>query len=309
MKQNLLKTLLVFAVIAIFLGAMSTWYESVVLGKYWVSAGIGLTLLTCILLPLAIFVLAIYAVIAIIRYKGGSKVAKAMVLICALSAATFNACARGNANVQTLITDDCGVTWRLIPPGQVIPARIGVCSYKITVPNYPMQGETSFKTSFKDRVLAKVEVGYEYIIFDGIKFVSEAKYLGKANTSVDDATNQSVMYESAENAVIDKRIREAATSMLLQEDIVEFSQAEFEDRLLERVNKMLEEKGVRLNFLSFVPTPEEQTRLAIDMMTAMRVYESKGLIDLGKAVSTARAGATKVTVITGDSNKPDEDQK
>ncbi len=193
-------------------------------------------------------------------------------------------CARAQSNMQTITTSDCGVTWQLIAPGSTVPKAYTSCHYTITVPDYPMQGEVEFKTSFSNRVLAKVEVSYDYSIIDALKFIAEAKYLG--NTS-----NSSSSYESAENAVIDKRIREVTTTMLLQEDIVDFSQAEFEDRLLVSVNEMLAEKGIRLNFLSFVPEPEEQTRLAIDMLTAMKVYESRDLTDLGREVAVARAGA------------------
>jgi len=206
------------------------------------------------------------------------------------------ACSKAMANVQTLRTTNCGVKWELIPAGQTIPANVAACSYTVTVPDYPLQGETKFKTSFKDRVIANVEINYEYVIVDALKFIAEAKYIGKANSDAQDETNSSSAYESAENTVIDKRIREATTSSLVNQDIVEFSQAEFEDSLLVAVNKELEDRGVRLNFLSFVPTPEEQTRLAIDMLTAMRVYEAKKLGELGQRIAIARAGATKVEV-------------
>ncbi|MEK7538989.1 MAG: hypothetical protein AAB552_04065 [Patescibacteria group bacterium] len=204
------------------------------------------------------------------------------------------ACDRAHSNMQTVITNDCGVSWELIRVGQTVPARVGPCAYKVTVPDYPMQGETRFKTSFANRVLADVEVSYDYSITDGIMFIGEAKYIGKANTSGDDAVNAAGLYETAENSVIDKRIREVATTVLIAEDIVDFSQAEFEDKLLLAVNKVLESKGVKLNFLSFVPIPEEQTRLAIDMMTAMKIYDSKGLHNLGQQVAVAKAGAARI---------------
>lgn len=208
----------------------------------------------------------------------------------------MESCDYAQSNVQTLITNDCGVTWKLIQPGESIPKRIGVCQYKVTVPNYPMQGESLFKTAFKDRVLANIEVTYDYSITDPIDYIAEAKYLGKANSASDDGSNAAAIYETAENSVIDKRIKEASRNLLINEDIVEFSQAEFEDKLLKEVNKMLESKGVQLNFLSFVPIPEEQTRQAIDVVTAAKIYKSQGLEDLGKAVSAARAGASKVQV-------------
>lgn len=211
-------------------------------------------------------------------------------------------CDYAQANQQTLITNDCGVSWELVLPGETVPKRIGACQYKTTLPDYPMQGEARFKTSFKDRVLASVEVSYEYAIVNPVVFIGEAKYLGKQNSAVDDDANSSSKYESAENGVIEKRIREAATTLLLVEDIVEFSQAEFEDKLLAAANELLKDKGVQLNYISFVPIPEEQTRLAIDTLTAMRIYQTRGLEDLGKAVATARAGATKIEVTTASTD-------
>ncbi|MNY43560.1 hypothetical protein D3C86_1785320 [compost metagenome] len=95
---------------------------------------------------------------------------------------------------------------------------------------------------------------------------------------------------------------------MLNEDIVDFNQSEFEADLLKNVNNLLKTKGVTLNFLSFVPIPEEQTRQAIDVVTAMKIYESKGLTEIGKAVSSARAGATKVEVkVTKDDEVVKED--
>ena len=46
--------------------------------------------------------------------------------------------------------------------------------------------------------------------------------------------------------------------------------------------------------MSFVPTPSEQTEQAIDVATAMKIYESKGLEEIGKQVISNKAGATKI---------------
>lgn len=203
-------------------------------------------------------------------------------------------CARAYGNKQTLYTHDCGVSWQLIQAGKSIPVGVTPCSYSISLPDHPMQGEVRFKTSFSGRVLAQVEVSYDYSIVDAVTFVSEAKYLGKANSDGNDATNSG--YESAENSVIDKRIREIAATLLIKENIVDFNQAKFEEELLVAVNEMLADKGVRLNFLSFVPIPDLQTRLAIDALTAMKVYETEGLGVLGQQIMVARAGACEVSV-------------
>ena len=41
---------------------------------------------------------------------------------------------------------------------------------------------------------------------------------------------------------------------------------------------------------------DEQTRQAIDVTTAMKIYESKGLQEIGKQVMIQRAGAAKITI-------------
>lgn len=217
-----------------------------------------------------------------------------MVCLCAL----MTSCDYAQSNVQTLVTDDCGVSWNLVKAGQSIPRGVGMCHYKITIPDYPMNGNCKFRANFSEKVLADIEVNYDYTIMDGIKFVGEAKYLGKSNSDGEDESNSAKKYEMAENSVIDKRIIEVAANLMLKEDIVEFSQAEFEDKLQGECNKMLASLGVQINFLTFVPIPSEQTKQAIDVATAAKIYKSKGLEDVGKAVMAAHAGATRMNIET-----------
>lgn len=216
------------------------------------------------------------------------------ILSIAFLALTLTSCDRSQANVQTLISDDCGVNWELIKPGQVIPSRVGPCALKTTVPGSPMTGESHFKTTFANKVKADIDMDYEYEIIEPVKFITEAPYLAKTNSDPDDVSSNNSRFESAENSIIDKRIKEAARELLQNVDIVEFDQSEFEDTLTLIVNKALENRGVRLNFLSFVPTPSEQTEQAIDVATAMKIYESKGLQEVGKLVIANKAGATRV---------------
>jgi hypothetical protein len=53
---------------------------------------------------------------------------------------------------------------------------------------------------------------------------------------------------------------------------------------------------VHLNFITLTFDLDEQTRQAIDVATAMKIYESKGLQEIGKQVMTQRAGATKIII-------------
>jgi hypothetical protein len=213
-------------------------------------------------------------------------------------AATFalSGCDRAISNMQTLVSDDCGVSWQLIAPGDAVPARVGVCALKVTVPNYPMTGEAGFRTAF----------GYEYTIIDAKKFLLEARYLGRQNSDGDGKENSVGNYESAENTIIDRRIREATSGMLLSQDIVDFDQGRFEDVLLTEVNKRLGQRGVELASIAFVVTPDNQTRQAMDVASARRIYKSVGIEELGDRIIVARSGAAQQTVTVGPASKTPE---
>lgn len=220
-------------------------------------------------------------------------IALGMLLPFAISTA---ACTRAISNMQTLISDDCGRTWRVIPPGNTVPSRVGMCALMVTIPNYPMQGDANFKVNFKNRVLVTVSASYEYSITDALKFINNARYIGRQNSAGDSEANSAGQYETAENMLIDRRIREVASALLRSEDIVDFDQGAFEDRLLAEVNKAIAERGVVLNSMAFVPTPDEQTRQAIDAGAAIRVYDALKISDLGREMMVARAGAPRIAV-------------
>jgi len=224
-----------------------------------------------------------------------------------LTLLTFQSCERSQANVRTLISNDCGVTWELIPAGQTIPKRMLACELKTTIPGSPMTGESHFKTNFANKVKTNIDMDYEYEIIDPVKFITEAPYLAKTNSESDAVSADNSRFESAENSIIDKRIKDIARELLLTIDIVEFDQSEFEDTLQTKVNKSLSSRGVRINYLSFVPTPSEQTEQAIDVATAMKIYESKGLQEVGRQVIANKAGATRVEMkVVESQNNPTE---
>jgi hypothetical protein len=207
-------------------------------------------------------------------------------------------CNYAKSNQQVLVSSDCGMTWKAIDAGDAVPkGTMNPCYMKVVIPNFPMQGESKFIGNLKDRVKVNVEIDYDYSITNGLAFIMEAKSLGKANVDADEeeALNAAA-FESAENRVIDKRIREIAKGLFLNEDIVDMEQADLEEKLEIESNKLLDKYGVRLNFLTLTFIPDEQTRQAIDVATAIRIYDSKGIREIGEKVIAARAGATKVVV-------------
>ena len=213
-------------------------------------------------------------------------------LFAALLPVTLTSCDYAQANVNTLVTDDCGVTWKLIAAGKSVPKGVAnPCFYKVTIPDYPMQGDSRFKVVFAENVLASLDVSYDYTITNPMSFIQETKYLGKTNS-----TEVGTQFEAAENTVIDKRIKDAVRGRLSKENVVTFSPSDFEDLLLPELNKLLQPRGVTVNFLSLVPVYDEQTAQAVDVATAMKIYTSKNLEKLGEQVIANRAGASKVVV-------------
>ncbi len=213
-------------------------------------------------------------------------------------AITLQACSYAKSNQQVVISSDCGMTWTKVDVGQSVPTGVGNrCYMKVVMPNYPMQGDSKFVTNLSEKVRANIHIDYDYSITEPLSFIKQAKYLGKANASADseDALNAKI-FEGAENLVIDKRIRDVAKGLFIHEDIVELDQAELENLLLVSSNKVLEPLGIQLNFITLTLDLDTQTRQAIDIATAMKVYHSKELDKLGEEVIAARAGATQITV-------------
>ena len=216
----------------------------------------------------------------------------------AVSFVTAQSCNYAKSNQQVVVSSDCGMTWKKVNAGDAVPKGVGnPCFMKVVMPNFPMQGDARFVSNFKERVRAAVHIDYDYSITDPLAFIKQAKFLGKANANADDdAALDQTAFEGAENMVIDKRIRDISNSILLAEDIVELDQAGLETHLFTESNKVLEPLGIHLNFITLTFDLDEQTRQAIDVSTAMKIYDSKGLGEVGKTVIAARAGATKVTV-------------
>lgn len=211
---------------------------------------------------------------------------------------SITSCNYAKSNQQVVVSSDCGMNWKSIKAGDAVPKGVAnPCYMKVVIPNYPMQGDSRFITNLKDRVRAFVHIDYDYSITEPLAFIKQAKFLGKANANVDsDGALDPSAFEGAENMVIDKRIRDVSKSIFINEDIVELDQAEIENKLLALSNKVLEPLGVTLNFVTLTFDLDDQTRQAIDVSTAMKIYESKQLSDLGKSVIIQKAGAARLTV-------------
>ncbi|WON93879.1 hypothetical protein [Sphingobacterium sp. UGAL515B_05] len=240
------------------------------------------------------FILVAYLLLLTYAKRGIRKI---WTLVIIASLTTLQSCNYAKSNQQVVVSDDCGMTWKKINAGEAVPkAGLNMCYMKVVIPNFPMQGEATFISNLKDKVRANVHIDYDYSITDALAFIKQAKFLGKANVDADNEEAIGKSFEMAENMVIDKRIKDVAKRIFVDEDIVELDQSEIENHLLTESNKALESLGVHLNFITLSFDLDEQTRQAIDVSTAMKIYESKNLQDIGKQVMSQRAGATKITV-------------
>lgn len=274
-------TLLLIAVIAsILLGVYK-----MVDGNYFLNASF---------ITSALVVLAIAAGIILCVY-GINKVWTLGLILFVMIA---TGCSYAKSNQQVVVSGDCGMTWRKINIGDAVPQGTGNrCFMKVVMPNYPMQGESRFVSNFKDKVRATIHVDYDYSIIEPLAFIKQAKYLGSANMDADsDAALNNSVFETAENSVIDKRLREVIKAKLISEDIVDADQADLENYIQETSNKMLEPLGVRLNFITLTFDLDAQTRQAIDVATAMKIYEAKGLKNVGEGTIISRAGAAVINL-------------
>jgi len=163
-----------------------------------------------------------------------------------------------------------------------------------------MAGDARFKTQFAKGVLSTAGLSYTYSITNPVAFVSEARYLGKMGGSLEiSAESVGARFEVAENIIIDKLLREITVDLTREMEIVDANTALIEDAIFEKSKATLDKRGVTLADLALVIENDDQTRLAIDAATAVRVYTAAGIPEVGKQIMAARAGATQITVHAG----------
>lgn len=216
--------------------------------------------------------------------------------------AALAACTRTPSNVHVISTTNCGASWEKLDVGSSVPKHTGnPCGYNVALPNWPMAGDAKFKTQFAKKVLSKASLSYTYVITNPVAFISEARYLGKMGGSLEiSAESTGERYEMAENIIMDKLLREITTELTRDMEVVDANPAEIEDAIFKKAKDQLEKKGVTLSDLALVIENDEQTRLAIDAATAVRVYEAAGIREVGLGVMTAKAGATQIALNIGE---------
>lgn len=226
---------------------------------------------------------------------------KHSVLIAIAATALLSACQRAPSNIHALSTEDCGANWTKLSTGSSVPKHTGnVCGYNIAIPNWPMAGDAAFKTQFAGQVLTNARWSYTYTIVDPIRYIKSAAYLGKMGGSLEIAADDDgKKYGMAENILIDKALREVTVAETQNMEIVKANPATIEDAVFNKMKPIMDSKGIALTDMALVLEPDAQTRLAIDVATAVQVYENAGIGEVGKAIAVANAGAARISLNAG----------
>lgn len=295
----------VLTIVAIW--GLEVWYKSFIPGRPWLQNAFYITAVQ-LLIPVAIIGAYIW-LIRTIRKANFSGLF--MLLIGTLPLiGSLQSCTYAKNNQIVVYSDDCGVTWTQVKSGERVPTgTANPCFIKETMPGYAMQGSLEYYVLYKDQVKVKMYCAYDYEIFDPILFMKEAKTLGKANATADEAALDNERFESAENRVIDVRIKKITSDYLKDEDVVSHDINALEDKYVELINEVLKSRGVKLTILELVPDFQEQTKLAIDAANADRIYSSKNMSEFGRQVMLQRAGATNIVINNGEKSTENKQQE
>lgn len=282
----------VLTIVAIW--SIEIWYNSFVPGRPWLHNAFYVTIVQ-LLIPAAIIAAYIFL---IKKIKRSNFIGLFVLMAFSLSlAGSMQSCTYAKNNQIVVYSEDCGVTWTQVKSGDRVPTgTANPCFIKETMPGYAMQGSLEYYVLYKDQVKVKMYCSYDYEIFDPLLFMKEAKTLGKSNANADEAAIDNEKFESAENRVIDVRIKKITSDQFKNEDVVSHDINALEDNYINLINELLKSRGVRLTILELVPDFQEQTKLAIDAANADRIYSAKNMSEFGRQVMLQRAGATNIVV-------------
>lgn len=197
-----------------------------------------------------------------------------------------------NPNEWVVSTPNCWNTMSVTKAGEAIPRLTLNCDRMVILPATFMAADFMVETKFENRVAGTVNLTYQWRISDPIKFIASAKSITSSPTDGDKKIEATAL-EIIENSVVDKMIidviREYTPNksagldeLTIEKDIFELCKNRFNDRGVEFTSM-----SVNINFS---PQIEE----ALDVISALKFYESNGEKELGKEVIRAKAGAANI---------------
>lgn len=198
-----------------------------------------------------------------------------------------------NPGEWVVSTATCWNTISVTKAGDYVPKLYQVCDRMIILPATFMAADFMIETKFKNRVAGTVNLTYQWRIVDPIKFVYNAKNVLSCPTDGDKKINPDAL-EAVENSVVDKMVIDAireytpnkpalTDELEIEKDIFRLCMERFSDRGIEFASM-----SVNVNF-------SVQTEEALDVISALNLYEETGEKEFGKEVIKAKAGASVIS--------------
>lgn len=209
----------------------------------------------------------------------------------------FSSCrAIVNPNEWVVSTGTCWNTMSVTKAGQAIPRLHTACDRMVILPATFMSADITIETKFQDRVAGIVNLTYQWRITNPIKFISNAKSITSSPTDGDSKIDVSAL-EAIENSVVDKMIMDVIREYTPSKQ-AGLDELTIEKEVFELCKNKFSDRGVEFDNMSVNVTFSNQVEEALDVMSALKFYESNGEKNLGRDVIKAKAGATTIQVNT-----------
>jgi len=199
-----------------------------------------------------------------------------------------------NPNEWVVSTTTCWNTMSVTKAGQVIPRLISTCDRMVILPATEMSADFVTETKFKNRVGGIINIVYQWKITNPITFISSAKSITSSPTDFDNKIDPNTL-ETIENSVVDKMLVDLIREYTPNIEAGDVDELKIEQELgalaRAKINRGIEFSGMSIN-VNFPPQTEE----ALDVMSALKFYESNNELEFGRKIIEAKAGATKVII-------------
>lgn len=212
-----------------------------------------------------------------------------------------------NPNEWVVSTATCWNTMTVTRAGQPIPRLLSTCDRMVILPATEMVGDFNVETKFKNRVRGTINIIYQWRISEPIAFISSAKSITSAPTDSDNKIDPNAL-ESVENSVVDKMLMDIIreyTPDIEAGDVDEMKiERDLNDLAKKRINRGIEFSGMSVN-VNFSPQTEE----ALDVLSALRFYESNNELEFGRKIIEAKAASANINVNTQKENTSEKSEK
>jgi len=201
-----------------------------------------------------------------------------------------------NPNEHVIVTVDCWNTMYAKKAGDALPRLLTTCDRVVVLPASLLNGEVNINAKFgKNRVSGSVNLSYQYLISDPIKFLGVAKFITSSKTIEDNKVDPNVL-EFAENTVIDKILKDIVRDYTPSMEASDVEESQVENDIVKIFSERCKERGIVIQSPSVDVNFSPQTQEALDVISAYKLYQSVGLEELGKEVIKGKASKTTINL-------------